>query len=89
MDDGREAEVREALLEELRRVNDLTAELIRVRKDWKIAFRQGLLAGLGGVIGATVLVSVLIWMLQPLKKLEILKPTLDRIAQQLERSPTK
>ena len=26
MDDGREAEVREALLEELRRVNDLTAE---------------------------------------------------------------
>ncbi|MCW5940806.1 MAG: hypothetical protein KIS66_01150 [Fimbriimonadaceae bacterium] len=71
-------------LAEMKRGNDLTAELIRFHKDWRFALRNGLLAGLGGVIGATLLVSLLLWMVQPLKRLEMLKPTLDRIAEQLE-----
>lgn len=74
---------------ELKRNSDLTAELIRVHRDWKLALRQGLLTGLGGVIGATVLVSLLVWSLQPLKRLEVLKDPLDRIAQQLERRPVR
>lgn len=78
-----------SLLAELKRSNELTANLIRVQTDWRLSLRNGLLTGLGGVIGATVLVSLLIWALQPLKRLEILKEPLDRIAQQLERTPKK
>lgn len=76
-------------VEELKRLNNQTAELIRIQKSWALSLRQGLLMGLGGAVGATVLVSLLIWMLQPLKKLEVFKPTLDRIARELEHKPTK
>ena len=85
----RDESVQRALLAELQRSNALTAELIRVHKDWRLSLRQGLLTGLGGVIGATVLVSLLIWAIQPLKQLQPLKDPLDRIAAQLERSHTK
>lgn len=81
--------VEQQLVTEIRRSNELTAEHLRVHRDWKLALRQGLLTGLGAAIGATVLLSVLLWMLQPLKRLEVLKPTLDRIAQQLERTTGK
>jgi hypothetical protein len=74
---------------ELRRGNDLTAELIKIQRDWRFALRNGLLGGLGGVLGATVLVSLLVWILQPLKQLEFLKPSLDKIGQELERRPVK
>jgi hypothetical protein len=76
-------------LTELKRGNDLTAELIKIQRDWRFALRNGLLGGLGGVIGATVLVSLLIWAIQPLKQLEFLKPSLDKIGQELERRPVK
>ena len=77
------------LVLELQRNNELMVRLIESRRNWKLLLRQGLLTGLGTVIGATVLVSALVWILQPLKKLEVLKPTLDRIAQELERRPVK
>ncbi len=76
-------------MDELHRGNELMAELVRNQKDWRIAFRNGLLAGLGGVIGATVLVSTLVWIMKPLQRLEVFKPTLERIAQELERRPRK
>lgn len=72
-------------ISELRRGNDLTAELIRIQKDWKHAIRQGVLAGLGGVLGATIVVSVLLAALKPFERLTVLKPTLEKISQQLEK----
>jgi hypothetical protein len=87
MDDENRDIVGRALLDELKRGNELLADVIRLQRNWRLSFWRGLLAGLGGAIGATLLVSLLIWMLQPLKKLEVLKPTLDRIAQELERKP--
>jgi hypothetical protein len=78
-----------SLAEEIKRGNDLTAELIRLQRNWRLVFWRGMLAGLGGVIGATLLVSVLLWALQPFKRLEVFKPTLDRIAQELERKPAR
>ena len=77
------------LLRELKRSNELIATFVRNQTSWKLALRQGMVVGLGGVLGATLLVSLLIAMLQPFKRLEILKPTLDRIAQELERRPAK
>lgn len=56
-----------------------------MQTDWRMALRQGLMTGLGSVIGATLLVSVLIWVIQPLKRLDALKPTLEEISRQLGR----
>lgn len=81
--------VQQEILDELRRANKLTSELITVHRDWKLALRQGLLAGLGGAIGATVLVSMIVWLLKPLERLDFLKEPLDRIARSLERTPPK
>ena len=63
--------------------------LVANQLNWKLALRQGIVAGLGGVLGATILVSILVAILQPFKRVEILKPTLDRIASELERRPSK
>lgn len=73
------------LIAELRKTNDLLATMVKNQANWRNNLRQGLLTGLGGVLGATVLVSMLLWMLQPLKRLDALKPTLDEISRQLER----
>ncbi len=75
------------LLQEMRRNNELMARLIHVHSDWRLALRQGLFTGLGGILGATLLVSLLVWVIQPLKRLDALKPTLDNISRQLERGP--
>ena len=83
MNEEREPEI----LEELRRTNDLLAQLVRTHRDWKLQLRQGLLTGLGGVIGATLLVSLLLWILKPFSGLDALKPTLENISNQLERRP--
>jgi len=77
------------LLTEIRRTNLLLAKLIRTNTDWRLALRQGLMTGLGGVVGATVLVSLMLWLLQPLKRLDALKPVLENISRQLERANGK
>ncbi len=46
-------------------------------------------AGLGGAVGATILVSLLLSALKPLQGLEVFKPSLERIAEQLERRPLR
>lgn len=76
-------------VEELRKNNELLARMVHNQSNWKLALRQGLVTGLGGFLGATVLISLLLWIIQPLKQLEVLKPTLDRIADQLEHKPTR
>lgn len=81
MEENRESE----LLQELRRTNELLARMIKVHTDWKVQLRQGLLTGLGGVLGATLLVSLLLWVLKPFEGLDALKPTLDNISKQLQR----
>lgn len=79
--------LQKSLVAELRRGNELTIQLIRNQRDWKLALRQGLLAGFGGVVGATLLVSLLITVLKPFEQLTVLKPALERIAESLERKP--
>ncbi|MEQ1823777.1 MAG: DUF5665 domain-containing protein [Fimbriimonadaceae bacterium] len=81
--------IQRAWVNELKRGNDLTAELLRLQKDWKHALRQGMVTGLGGVLGATLLVSLLLSVLKPFERLEMFKPSLERIAEQLERRPAK
>ena len=70
----------------LKRLADLTEKQIHQQRDWKLALRNGLLAGLGGVLGATVVVSILLFILQPFKRLEGLGPVLDRLDTTLKQS---
>ncbi len=80
-----EANTRAEYLEELRRANDLMERLVKNHQDWKIIIRNGLLAGLGTAIGATLLVSLLVWIIQPLGRLESFRPVLEEISNKLER----
>lgn len=63
-------------------INRCTA-MIRLQtaqqRSWKLALRNGLLAGLGGVLGATVVVSILISITQPFRRLDAIGPMIDRL----------
>lgn len=56
---------REELLTEVREMNRLLAEQNRLQRDWKLSVRNGILSGLGGVIGATIVAAIVISMLRP------------------------
>lgn len=77
------------LIAQLNQTNLLLAKYVYNQRSWKLALRQGLLTGLGATLGATVLVSLALWILQPLKHLDFLKQPLDKIGQELERRPSK
>ena len=73
----------------LKALSELSVEVQRLSKqqrDWRISLRNGILAGLGGVLGATVVVSVLGYVLQPFKKLEGIGPMIDRLDSTLRRT---
>ncbi len=74
--------------EELREsIAELTAEIRRLReqqRNWKLAMRNALLSGLGGVLGATVVVSLLLFTLRPFRQIEMLGPMIDRLDQTLQ-----
>lgn len=72
------------MVEELRRQNEYLKELVTMQKDWKSGFFQGLVRGFGGVVGATLVVSLLVAILQPLRRIEAIEPLLTRIAEALE-----
>jgi len=59
---------------------------VAMQRDWKLSLRNGLLAGLGGVIGATVIVSILISITQPFKRLERVGPLIERLDDTLSRT---
>jgi hypothetical protein len=65
---------------EIRRANNLFEKFVHDRSDWKIPLRNGLLAGLGGAIGATILFSLLVWLIKPFDRWDILGPSGKQIA---------
>ncbi len=71
------------LAKQLERMGDLLERDIKMRS-WQVALRNGLLAGLGGVIGATLVASLLISMLRWFSPIQGIGPALERIAEALE-----
>ena len=75
--------IESATVEELLARNaDLLETLIRQRNDWRLSFRNGIIAGLGGVFGATIVVGLLIQVIKPFQQIS---PIFERIATQLEK----
>lgn len=73
----------------LRRNNELLAERNRLMSDWKLAARNGLIAGFAGAVGATMIVSILLAALKPFEKVDALRPAIERIADDLNRNRPK
>lgn len=46
-------------------------------------FIQGVVTGFGTVVGATILVSLIVWMAQPLTQIDRVGPTLERVLDDL------
>jgi hypothetical protein len=67
------------LIEAINRFTTVIEKQAAQQRDWKLALRNGLLAGLGGVIGATVVVSILVWIIQPFRRLDAIGPMIDHL----------
>ncbi len=46
---------------------------------YKMSFIKGLLGGLGGVIGATIIVALLLWAMSLFKEVPLIGPVVDNV----------
>jgi hypothetical protein len=46
---------------------------------YKTSFIKGLLSGVGGVLGATILIALLLWILTLFKQVPLVGPFFDRV----------
>ncbi len=76
------------LVDAIHRLTIVMQLQIANQRSWRLALRNGLLAGLGGFLGATLVVSLVIAIMQPFKRLEAVGPMIDRLEFAL-RQPVK
>lgn len=69
------------LIEQTKRQNELLERHISYLSGWKVPLRNGLITGMSTVIGATLLISLLVWILKPFERFV---PALEQISQKLE-----
>ena len=77
------------MLAKLETLNAHMATRVKQTESPWLAVRNGMLAGLGGVLGATVVVGLLIAFLRPFERLNYVGPTLERLTRQLEKNDRK
>jgi len=58
-------------------------------KAYKMSFIKGVLAGLGGVIGATLIVALLIWILSLLGSVPLLNTITDNVENTIQQKNTR
>lgn len=51
---------------------------------YKMSFIKGVLAGLGGVIGATIVVALLLWVLNLFDRVPLIGPLSDKVQQTVD-----
>ena len=73
----------EALGKALYSVSDVYADK---KKLYRVAFIKGLVSGLGGVIGATLLVGLLLWLLSLFNQVPLIGPFTDRVKDTVEQA---
>ncbi len=74
------------LIEQTKRHNELLERHITLLSGWKVPLRNGLITGVATVVGATVLVSLLVWTLKPFERFV---PAIEQISEQLENPPRR
>lgn len=66
--------------EQLGRLMENVYESNQSRRDlYKTAFLKGVFSGLGGVLGATILVALAIWVLTLLKRIPLIGPFTQKV----------
>jgi hypothetical protein len=73
------------LVAALNRNNELLQKRNEIMLSWRLPLRNGILAGVGSALGASLIVTILVWTLKPFESIEPLKPTLERISESLGR----
>ncbi len=56
---------------------------------YKMSFIKGILAGLGGVIGATLVVALLIWVLSLLGSVPLINTLTDNVENTIQQNNTR
>lgn len=51
---------------------------------YKMSFMKGLLGGLGGVLGATIIVALLLWFMSFFKEVPLIGPVVNNIRHTIE-----
>jgi hypothetical protein len=67
----------------------MNTQVLERLNDWRRIFFRGVIAGFGGLVGATILISLMFTVLEPLKGFRGLGPAIDRLADQLESQPAE
>lgn len=80
-------ELRQQILSELQMLNILTAKRVGQQNNAWLALRNGLLAGMGGVVGAALLGALLISLLKPFEGLAPIRVALERLSKQESARP--
>jgi hypothetical protein len=78
-------ELARQLTEALRANNELMERQLKFGNNWRVQVRNGLVQGFSFAVGASVLVSGLIWVLKPLQGIEALKEPIETLSQELQR----
>lgn len=78
----------DALIEEMSALRESVEKNTRVFK-LPYRFAMGLFTGLGTVFGATILVSVVIYLLKPFASIDMFKPFVNQVIEIVERRKPK
>ena len=62
---------------------------VNKRQLYKVSFIKGLFSGLGGVIGATILITILLWALSLFSNIPVLGRLADRFNSTIQTSVNK
>lgn len=69
----------------MREHNLLIRRQIKDNSNWTMILLRGMVMGLGAAIGATVILSLAVWMIRPLQGIEPIKPAVERLVDTLEK----
>jgi hypothetical protein len=87
MEPDARGEAIDRLIEAVEKNTQVLERSCRVTNDWKRVFFRAVVAGFGGLIGATIVISLMFTVLEPLKGFRGLGPAIDRLADKLESQP--
>lgn len=82
-----EPDARGEAIDRLIEAVEKNTQVLQRFNDLRRVFLRGVIAGFGGLVGATILISLMFTVLEPLKGFRGLGPAIERLADQLESQP--